>query len=149
MELRIKKIRKAKGLTQQELTERVGVTRRIIGSWESGKTPIHLDDAERVSSALGCSIPELINGGMSPQQSEYNRCWELCGSSAQEVLLAFARFMVKLCQKGARLLSRAKDRLSTRARNGGTRRKTLLARRPPQLAGGLPDPRAPAPAQSV
>lgn len=70
MELRIKEIRKAEGLTQQELAERVGVTRRIVGSWESGKTPIHLDDAERVSSALGCSIPELINGGMSPQQSE-------------------------------------------------------------------------------
>lgn len=111
MRLRMREIRKDAGLTQSQLAERLLVSKRVISAWERDETPIRLSDAERVAAALDCSLAELVEGRMSPQQAEYNRCWKRCGRAGREVLLVFARFLAELCEKGGGFL----DRLSADA----------------------------------
>ncbi len=47
--------RKAKGWTQDQLGERVGVTLETIGKIERGVVPPSFDTAERIAKALGAS----------------------------------------------------------------------------------------------
>lgn len=58
---RIKRFRKANGLTQQQLAERVGVTQSAIAAWESGKREVPKgDNLLRLSEVLGFEADKLI-----------------------------------------------------------------------------------------
>lgn len=58
---RIKRFRKANGLTQQQLAERVGVTQSAIAAWESGKREVPKgDNLLRLSEVLGFEPEKLI-----------------------------------------------------------------------------------------
>ena len=52
----LKANRKAKGLTQQELADKCGVTRESIVWWETGKNSVSLENAGKVVKALGTSL---------------------------------------------------------------------------------------------
>lgn len=59
----ISKLRKEKGLTQEELAERIGVNSKTISKWETG---INVPDTVllfELSKELGVSIQELLNCG--------------------------------------------------------------------------------------
>lgn len=57
---RLRDLRQAKGMTQQELAGRVGVSRRAIAYYESeGNTPI-VSNLPKVAGALGVSLEELL-----------------------------------------------------------------------------------------
>lgn len=60
-ENRIARYRKRAGLSQKELAETAGVKQSQISRWESGNMP-SLPNLDRLSSALGCSIDELLHG---------------------------------------------------------------------------------------
>lgn len=55
----LKEVRKAKGLTQLQLSEVSGVNRVSIAKYESGKSTPSLQTAERLAMALGVTIDEL------------------------------------------------------------------------------------------
>lgn len=60
---RIRQSRKAKGLTQQELADRAGVTRPAITLWESDDIKnLRLDNLFRAADALGVSAKWLATG---------------------------------------------------------------------------------------
>lgn len=42
-----------RGLTQEELAAAVNVTKKTVGSWESGKTRPKLDKIEAICNVLG------------------------------------------------------------------------------------------------
>ena len=54
--------RKALGMTQKELAERVGVSQVSIYMYESGETTPKALIVGKLASALGVSCDELING---------------------------------------------------------------------------------------
>ncbi len=58
----IKDKRKLKGWSQEELAEKVGVSPRTIGTWESGKGSIKPDNALNLAECLGISLQELFYG---------------------------------------------------------------------------------------
>ena len=58
---RIKKARKAKGMTQETLAERLNVTIGYVSQFERGITKISLDLLGSVSSVLGCDIASLVS----------------------------------------------------------------------------------------
>ena len=66
----IKRLRKAIGLTQEELSERIGVHENTIRLWEQGLREPRLSDMKKLCEALGCSESELLNGPSSEN-------WEL------------------------------------------------------------------------
>lgn len=54
--------RKEKGLTQEQLAERIGVTNKSISRWENGKTMPDISLFEPLCRELDISINELLKG---------------------------------------------------------------------------------------
>ena len=57
--LKLKDIRKEKGLTQEELANAVGVSTRVLGAWERCDTEFPFNYAVEIADMLGCSLEEL------------------------------------------------------------------------------------------
>ena len=58
----IKQLREAKGLTQTELAERIGVSSKTISKWETAKGLPDISLLQPLAQALGISLIELMNG---------------------------------------------------------------------------------------
>lgn len=63
---RVRELREQSGLTQQELADRLGLTNRAIGAWESGRAKPRLDKLEQLAGILGTSAYYLLNGEEPP-----------------------------------------------------------------------------------
>ena len=68
--MNIKQLRKAIGITQEELSERIGVHENTIRLWEKGMREPRSSDIQKLCEGLGCTESELLNG-QSPDS------WEL------------------------------------------------------------------------
>lgn len=54
-------LRKYKGLTQEQLAEKIGVTRQAIAKWEAGDTVPDLDKCKTLAEIFGVSLDDLAN----------------------------------------------------------------------------------------
>lgn len=54
--------RKLKGLSQEELAEKMQVSRQAISKWESGAAYPEIEKLSELSKILGCSVDDIING---------------------------------------------------------------------------------------
>ena len=59
----IKSLREAKGITQSDLAEKIGVSSQAISKWETAKGLPDITLIEPLSKALGVSVMELMAGG--------------------------------------------------------------------------------------
>lgn len=75
-EFRIKEICKAKGITQKELAEKIGISRVGLSKALSGNTTIGTLD--KIASALGVSVAELFE---APEQKATSITCPHCGQS--------------------------------------------------------------------
>lgn len=57
---RLKELRKAKKLTQQELAEKTDIPYRTLQRWESGENQIKPDKAQKLADFFGVSIAHLL-----------------------------------------------------------------------------------------
>ena len=57
---RLKKLRKEKGLTQQELADIMGVTRRGYQKWEKGESTMKSDKAQQLADYFDVSVGYLL-----------------------------------------------------------------------------------------
>ncbi len=69
---RIRELRKARGLTQEQLAERSGLDYTTIGALERGVFNPSLKTAEKIASAMGMGVTELITlpGGKPATEKE-------------------------------------------------------------------------------
>lgn len=58
----IKKLREAKGITQQQLAEKIGVSSKAVSKWETAKGLPDISLVESLSQVLGVSVMELMSG---------------------------------------------------------------------------------------
>lgn len=56
----IRRIRKEKGLTQKQLGERLNMTQSAVGQFENDKTSPKIETVEKIASALGVNIVEIM-----------------------------------------------------------------------------------------
>ena len=54
-------LRKMRQMTQDELAERVGVSRQAVGKWEAGETEPSLGIARKVAEVFGVSLDQLTD----------------------------------------------------------------------------------------
>ena len=54
--------RRERGLTQEALGEKLGVTNKTVSRWETGTYMPGIDMLEPLSEALGISVHELLRG---------------------------------------------------------------------------------------
>lgn len=59
---KIKKLRTDKGLTQDELAEKIYVTRTAISKWESGRGFPNIESLKAISKYFSISLDELLSG---------------------------------------------------------------------------------------
>lgn len=57
---RIRELRKARGMTQEELADTLGVTQALIASYETARRSIPLRKLVVLAEALGISIEEVV-----------------------------------------------------------------------------------------
>ena len=69
----IRKYRDTLGLSQEELAEKIFVTRQSVSNWENGKTYPDLQSLLRLSDLFGLSLDELIKGDIETMKEEINK----------------------------------------------------------------------------
>ena len=57
---RIRELRKAKGLTQGELADAIGVKQNLIGRYETGDRELSLPRLRQIARALGTDVGDLL-----------------------------------------------------------------------------------------
>ena len=58
----IRNMRTKRGLSMEQLAEKVGVTFSLIGQIERETKPVSLNLAVDIAEALGCDIQEILKG---------------------------------------------------------------------------------------
>ena len=58
----IKKLRKEKGMTQDELAEKLCVTRQAVSNWEMGKTQPDVETLTKLAEIFDVSVERIIYG---------------------------------------------------------------------------------------
>ena len=59
---KLQKLRKQKGLTQEELAEALFVSRTAISKWESGRGYPNIDSLKHIAQFFSVSVDELLSG---------------------------------------------------------------------------------------
>lgn len=67
---RIKELRKKKKVTQQEVAEAIGVTRRGFQKWENGESQIKSNNAKQLAEYFGVSVGYLLGYEMNLKESQ-------------------------------------------------------------------------------
>lgn len=66
---RIQQLRKAKGISQEELAEHIGVSRQAVSKWESGQSTPDMEKIILLSDYFAVTTDYLLKG-MEPQVEE-------------------------------------------------------------------------------
>lgn len=60
MELRIKQLRRERGLSQEQLAERAGLSRTYLSQIETGARAPNIARLQQIARALGAVVPDLL-----------------------------------------------------------------------------------------
>lgn len=58
--MKIKSLREEKGLTQEQLAQKLNLDRSTIAKWETGEAMPRADKLPVLAEVLGCSISDLF-----------------------------------------------------------------------------------------
>jgi len=58
--LRIREIRKERGMTQAQLAKMVGVDQSAVAQWEAEKSGPHRNKLSKLAQALECTVDDLL-----------------------------------------------------------------------------------------
>ncbi len=64
----LRQTRQAQGMTQQELAERLFVSRQTVSSWETGRNLPNLETLARLAELLGVSTDYLLGRQTEPER---------------------------------------------------------------------------------
>ena len=84
-------LRKEKGLTQQQLADKLGVTQESVSRWETGRNMPDLSLLQTLSAELGISVSELLDGARGESKEK----------SADEVIHQVNAYTAQTKEKGA------------------------------------------------
>jgi transcriptional regulator with XRE-family HTH domain len=101
--LHIRAARHERGLTQDELAERVGVSRSAVAQWETGRTGQVTGNLSRIAGALEVNVEYLMYGDDKRAATEIGQGDELallrlyreCDPEDRQMLLRTARRLVR------------------------------------------------------
>jgi transcriptional regulator with XRE-family HTH domain len=100
---RIRATRRERGLTQDELAERVGVSRSAVAQWETGRTGQVTGNLSRIAGALQVNVEFLMVGDDKRAAGEVRQGDELallrlyreCEPEDRQMLLRTARRLTR------------------------------------------------------
>lgn len=100
---RIRAARQARGMTQHELAETVGVSRSAVAQWETDRAGQVRANLSRIAAALGVSVEYVVTGGAPEGAAKAEDATELallrlyraCAEEDRALLLRMARRLVR------------------------------------------------------
>ena len=91
---RIRERREALGLSQEQVAEKMGVSRQAVGKWESDDARPSTDNLLRLAALLELEVQELATGGSAPPSGRaFPWRWAALGSAGLSLVLALALFL--------------------------------------------------------
>lgn len=84
----LKRSRISAGMTQEELAERMFVTRQTVSNWENGKSQPDIQALSSLAGVFGIEINELIYGKKQPYE-RYQKKYIITACISFAVLIAF------------------------------------------------------------
>ena len=69
---KLQKLRKQKGLTQEELAEALFVSRTAVSKWESGRGYPNIDSLKQIAEVFSVSVDELVSANELIELAEHN-----------------------------------------------------------------------------
>ena len=93
-----KRLRQRAGLTQEELAERLHVTRQAVSAWETEKNRLDAETLVVLAEALGADVQELLYGPGVVQApfARYQRRYRVCTVLSAVVVIAWLVMEVTL-----------------------------------------------------
>ena len=93
-----KRLRQRAGLTQEELAERLHVTRQAVSAWETEKNRLDAETLVALAEALGADVQELLYGPGVVQApfARYQRRYRVCTAISAVVVIAWLVMEVTL-----------------------------------------------------
>ena len=93
----IKHLRTARNMTQEQLAERLFVTRQAVSAWETEKALPDVDTLEGIASALDAEVTEVIYGvSQARDLKRIKRRWALIGGIIV-IILAIIYIILNIC----------------------------------------------------
>ena len=83
---RLKELRERKNLTQQELADNLGISKRTLGYWEKGERQIKPDKAQELADYFGVSVGYLLGYGYKKRETK----------SVEKLESIFVEFLVNI-----------------------------------------------------
>ena len=101
--VRIRDLRRERGLTQDDLADRGGVSRSAVAQWETGRSGQVTDNLSRIADALDASVEYLLHGNdkKTPLQASQGdelallRLYRECEPEDRQILLRTARRLAR------------------------------------------------------
>ena len=69
----IKRLRQQTGMTQEQMAEKLFVTRQTVSLWENGKTQPDIQTLERIAECFGVELMTVLYGNSLPKSEEEQR----------------------------------------------------------------------------
>ena len=91
---KILEYRKKKGLSQEQLAEKIDVTRQTISNWELGETSPNPEQLKKLSSELNVSIDELLDNDIQNVLVEKVSSTEKLSKTILQILRFFVLMLV-------------------------------------------------------
>ena len=99
----IQKLRKDLKLSQEQLAEKIDVTRQTISNWELGETSPNPEQLKLLSKALNVSIDELLNNDVKSviidKVSNMEKLAGIIIKILKVIGILFVIYLVNLCKK--------------------------------------------------
>lgn len=93
---RLKEARKEKGLTQEQLVEKMGVSIAYLSKVETGKIHINLERLSQICEILNISEGKILNGTSNSSEvylnSEFNNMLKRCSPKQLKLAYKILRF---------------------------------------------------------
>lgn len=105
MEERINLLRKKMGLSQEELANKIGVSRQAVSKWESGQSMPDLDKIIALSELFGVSTDYILKGTEDVSKDERS----LTDENAKKIMISGAIIFALLTLMIAFSLNRFRD----------------------------------------
>lgn len=105
-------------MTQSDLAQEIGSTRRVVSAYERGETPVPLDVACMMADAFGCTLDELagrteyVGSYADPRQKKLNDDFSLLDDASKDAAAAAVRGMAVACAREGGSAGTSADRLS-------------------------------------
>jgi transcriptional regulator with XRE-family HTH domain len=74
---RLANFRRERGLSQEDLARRVGLTQRVMSYYEKGTTRIPADTLLKLADVLNVSVYEILGRATSPRSPKNKKLWKV------------------------------------------------------------------------